>query len=446
MSPLTTLSQTYSDVVAGDSPLVYWRFDNDLTDVMGNVDLNPAAAPEFVDGPIGGSAYSSSQGQAWAAAFGTVGLNGLENFSYEMWINLTGDNEGKYILQRIGLGENSPGENSLIYQNGAIEFFTSNAAELEEPAVYEIPDNTDEWHHFVLTYNYQDILLKFYVDGVEVMSNDFAVLNPFFGGNSDELYIGASRRNPEAQTFNGSLDEVAIYGKELSAEEVAAHYNAADADAYSAAVVADSPISYWRFENTFSDETGDYDLIPSGVNFVQGPQSDANKALFGRVTSTAAEALYDMTDFSYELWFNPINLSAQSYILFRRPGGAQHSVIYAYNPDSLEFFFASGGVRPLVTIPNETDQWYHCVIVNDTVANQMSIYIDGELATTVEGASAEPGDGNLVVVGGSDQGDNFNGYIDEVSIYNYVLSEEQIQAHFNAPIESTGIVEWSLME
>ncbi|MBN2329143.1 MAG: LamG domain-containing protein [Candidatus Omnitrophica bacterium] len=442
MLPLVSAAQDYSSAVIADGPLVYWGFNNDLSDAMGNIDLDPAASPQFVDGPLDGSlAYSSSDGQAWAASFGTVELNELEDFSYEMWINLSGDNEGKHILQRIGLGEDNPGENSIIYRNGAVEFFTSRSDELELPAVVELPDQTDAWHHFVVTYNYQDAVLILYADGQPAYVDEFALLSPFYGGNDFEVYIGASRYNPEENTFNGQMDEIAIYGKTLTADEVASHFAAGDD--YASAVTADEPLVYWRFEENFDDEMGLYDLMPSGVNFVQGPGSAANKALFGRVTSDQAELLYEMTDFTYEFWFNPINRSSQSYIFFRLAGASQHSVIYAYNPNALEFFFANGNVRPLVEIPNETDQWHHCVVVNDAAANEMRIYMNGELAVS-ENSSAVPGSGNKIVVGGSDQGDNFNGYIDEFAVYDFVLSEEQITTHFDAPFFSTAVNDWAL--
>ena len=243
------------------------------------------------------------------------------------------------------------------------------------------------------------------------------------------------------------MDEVAIYGKTLTAENVAAHFNAGTPDAYSASVIGDEPLVYWRFEENFLDEMDHYDLIPSGVNFVQGPQASSNKALFGRVTSDTAESLYDVTDYTYELWFNPINESSSSYILFRRPAGSQHAVIFAYKPNALEFYFtkdaAGSDVRPLVEIPNQTDRWYYCVVVNDTAANQMRIYIDGELAVSID-ASAVPGSGNEVVVGGSDKGDNFNGYIDEVAMYDFLLTEDRIQAHFNAQFGTTRVESWPL--
>ena len=435
-------AQTYPEQVVTDNPLTYWRFNSDLQDAQGRLNLNPAASPEFVAGPgQDNQAYSSSEGKAWAASFGVDILSGVQDFTYEMWINLKGDNEGKYILQRYAGGTGS-GENSLTYENGQISF-VGRAGELSEPAVVALPNQTDAWHHLVMSYQYQAATLVFYVDGQEASRTEQAFLEPILGEQDFEVYIGATRTNPEGRVFDGYLDEVAIYDKALTAAQAAAHYQAAFPGNYPAAVKADNPKIYWRFEGNFNDEVGNNNLLPSGVQFVDGPAGAPNKALFGRVSSNEAEILYNLEDYSYELWFNPKFKSSNSYIFFRNPGGAQSAVIFAYKPDTLEFFWVGGGTRPAAPIPNETDQWYHCVVVNDTAATEFRIYIDGVLvSTTAEIAPA--GDGNQVVVGGSDQGDNFNGYIDEVAVYDHVLTEARIQVHFAAPMNPAGVSEWSL--
>lgn len=442
----SAFGQSYSELVTQDNPLVYWRFNNDLDDTMGNVNLNPAAAPSFVTGPYeNSSALSTSGGEAWAAVIGATELLGLEDFSYEMWINLSGENEGKYILQRYGGGSTDPGENSLIYRNGAIEFFTQNTSELAQPAVVTVPDQTDEWHHFVLTYNFSDATLVMYLDGQEAYRDDFALLNPFFGGNDYEIYIAGNRVDPEGQILDGFIDEVALYNYTLTADDVTEHYSSETADDYASAVQSDTPLVYWRFEEDFNDTMALYNLLPSGVTFVNGP-GEGNQALFGRVTSTEAEILYTIDAFTYEFWFNPIFRSSQAYILYRSAGGAQHAVIFAYNPNALEFFFTQDSSRPLVEIANETDQWHHVAVVNDPAVPVMRIYVDGELAFEQEGIYAVAGEGNKVVVGGSDMGNNFNGYIDEMAIYDYVLTGERILEHFNAPITQTHVENWSLFQ
>jgi hypothetical protein len=418
---------------------------------MGHIDLVAPPAPSFVAGPgEGHQAFSSNDGTAWAAQFGVVELSGLEDFTYEMWINLTGDNEGKIIFERQALtnGEPGSGTHRIRYggegHEGKLYFEYVGEGSAPDPIEFELADETDAWHHIALTSSYEDISNALYVDGVKV-SEGVSFLEPIFGGNQDVVYIGSSRSNPEGLIMHGGVDEVAIYNRVLEEAEVQEHFQAGFPDDYAAAVKGDEPLVYWRFENGFTDDQGLYNLIPTGDVYVPGPGGEGNTALFARVFNTEAQLLYDnITSFTYELWVNFIFESAQSYIFFRNPA-SQNAVIYAYNENALEFFAMDGGIRPLVTFPNETDQWYYLVLVYDSSVPELRIYQDGELVSTTGGAITQ-GTGNLVVVGGADLGANFNGYTDEVAMYDYALSEERIQTHFQSPIDTTGIKDWSVFE
>lgn len=79
--------------------------------------------------------------------------------------------------------------------------------------------NDTNWHHMVATKN--GATAKIYIDGNDVsgVTNSRTLSNV-----TDALSIG--RRYDNAEYFNGSIDEFAIYGSVLSASRVKAHYNA----------------------------------------------------------------------------------------------------------------------------------------------------------------------------------------------------------------------------
>jgi len=80
------------------------------------------------------------------------------------------------------------------------------------------PDLSDDtWHHVAATGD-RDGYLIFYIDGVQAGQNDISGK-----GNIDSaanLYIGWEKRHSAVTHFNGIIDEVAIYNRALSAEEV----------------------------------------------------------------------------------------------------------------------------------------------------------------------------------------------------------------------------------
>jgi len=441
----SSMSATYPDEVKNDKPVAYWRFERDLTDLIQGITLQPSVAPKFTAGPgTGTQAFSTEDGKAWGAALKIVELFDIDSFTYEMWINPAGVNDQTYILmRRTGTGTGTAGENSLIfnYTPGRLEFRSSNNEFDPLPGI-DLPDNTNKWSHIAFVYDADNAVMIAYLNGKEVDRVD-GVIRSLNTGHDEEVYIAGVRTDIGNHIFNGYIDEVALYTTALSAAQIAAHYQAAFPTDYPAKVKADKPTVYWRFEDNFKDEMGLYNLIPSGMSYGPGPKSASNYALAGRVSSQEASGIYDLSAFSYELWFNTINKSVKSYILFRRAGNTQQAIIYAYNPDRLEYF-SEYDPRPGIEVPNGVDVWHHTVFVYDDSVPEMRVYLDGKLVDTQAGAAAT-GSGTQIFVNGSDQGDNFNGYTDELAIYDHVLTEARILAHYNAPF-TTSVNDWSLSE
>ena len=438
------LAGNYPDEVKTDKPVAYWQFENSLTDSIANLTLLPSEAPVFVSGTgTNNKAYSSKSAKAWAFALKTLKLFDIPSFSYEMWINPAGVNKEVYVLMRRSSPEvGTGGENSLVYNytDGRLEF-RSDHQEFDPAPGIDLPDNTNKWHHIAVVYDDSIGAIVMYLDGKEVERSE-GYVTMLESGHDEEIYIGGTRNAIGKNLFNGYLDEVALYDFPLSSAQVAAHYAAAFPTDYPAKVKADKPVVYWRFENSFADEMKTYDLIPSGMNYVPGPKSTSNVALTGRVTNSEADVLYGFESFTYELWFNNINKSVKSYILFRAAGSAQQAILYGYNTDTLEYF-SEYNPRPGVVVPNGVDKWHHTVMVYDNDLQELRVYLDGALVDTKSGAANTGSAGTMICLNGSDMGDNFNGYIDEVAIYDHVLSEDRIKVHYNAPF-ATAVSDWTL--
>jgi hypothetical protein len=86
-----------------------------------------------------------------------------------------------------------------------------------------IPENLNEWTHYVGTWNGQH--LKLYENGVLAASIDHPETLQTVSANQF-LHIATY---PGSDDFNGYVDEVAVYEKALSAGRVLAHYTAATA-------------------------------------------------------------------------------------------------------------------------------------------------------------------------------------------------------------------------
>src|SRR5438309_3413 len=86
-------------------------------------------------------------------------------------------------------------------------------------AAYTVADIT-VWHHYAFTYD--GVTVRSYLDGVEAGSAAVAVTR--VADNLANLWIG--RADGASTPMKGGLDEIAMYGTVLSADQILAHYNA----------------------------------------------------------------------------------------------------------------------------------------------------------------------------------------------------------------------------
>src|SRR5262249_42010243 len=99
------------------------------------------------------------------------------------------------------------------------------------------------WHHIVGGYNGSNIIL--YVNGAAGATN--AVAGSGFIPNSTQPFRIGATTIPN-RTFDGSVDEVAVYGTILSPATIKAHFDAASTNGagYANQILAGSPAGYWR--------------------------------------------------------------------------------------------------------------------------------------------------------------------------------------------------------
>lgn len=198
----------------------YWPFNGNANDESGNGN----------NGTVNGATLTTDR-------FGNVNsaysFNGISNFisgvisnldntsvtSLSAWLKCNGDAGGLPYDMFFQYGH--IGSHTFTYSYN----FSNNRFDLSSrcfPSPYFVEkDIANSWHHFVLT-DYLG-LINVYVDNVLVSTLSNNNNSNCYAG-SNEFLIGGENDPSENQYFTGSIDDVRIYNRALTADEVSYLY------------------------------------------------------------------------------------------------------------------------------------------------------------------------------------------------------------------------------
>ena len=141
------------------------------------------------------------------------GINDTNDFSFEAWIKVDSITSSEEPI--MGRGNT---HFRLFITNGQISF----KADDDQMTVAGGTLQADVWTHVAATYHSDSSSASIYKDGVFINSDSFPAA--FGGGQTIPFQIGANDAN--AEEFFGSMAEVRVYDRDLTASEVLSNYNA----------------------------------------------------------------------------------------------------------------------------------------------------------------------------------------------------------------------------
>jgi len=80
----------------------------------------------------------------------------------------------------------------------------------------------------------------------------------------------------------------------------------------------------------------------------------------------------------------------------------------------------------------EVQKWCHIIYTTDTIGDSLKLYVDGELAADGPGGAGTPELWDERRIGSEHDGRFLNGMIDEVRVYNRVLSADEVKTNYQA--------------
>jgi len=218
---LTFINVAKAQVVT-DGLVSYWSFDKDtidgdtVKDVFGNNNGTIMGNPEVVEGKVGDGLDFHGNGD-YVTVPDDESLHLWETFTLECWLyqkqQLT---EGR-LIDKCTAGA-SDGPHFDQYPGMKLRCCScAGGGCTSANTVYSL----EEWHHGVVTFNKGAV--KLYLDGS--LDGEGDVGSPL-AGNSLPLRIAATASDPASCFFVGIIDEVRVYNRALSEDEVNQNMNA----------------------------------------------------------------------------------------------------------------------------------------------------------------------------------------------------------------------------
>lgn len=320
----------------------------------------------------------------------------------------------------------------------------------------------NQWHHVAMVYDDNgDRNISIYVDGVKNTATPTTATGTVGSDATDNLLVGSL----EAATdyFSGSVDEVKIYNYVRTQSQIIQDMNAGHPAPGSP---VGSPLIWYKFDEGYGDtahNTGsqgsliDGDLAGSGTTCPQTGDSACptwtnnskfDKALVFDTSGTTDDyvdlgqsSALDLTSaITISAWINTTTTgsgtilgkwdntnSELSYRLMINRAGNTNKVTFAGSNNGVNETDADG------TSDINDGSWHHVLGTYD--GSQLKIYVDGKeekstpLSTGLFSAPSEN-----VYIGAAREGsltNYFNGSIDEVKIYNFALTPDQVKAEYN---------------
>lgn len=229
--------------------------------------------------------------------------------------------------------------------------------------------------------------------------------------------------------------------------------------AYVSAVIADSPLGYWRLGESSGTVAYDYQGGNNGTYYsatlgqpgYSGADTDT-AAQFAGVNSRVGDIdgtkinFTGFVSFTLEAWVNgAANQPDQSTIMVKGIGadGTTATEQFAIDVSGGKYrFFVrrdANTIYDTLASVGPNGAWQHVVGVYNETERTMTLYVDGEVQDAGETSPVGLNTTTTPFTIGSKRLGNdpsyngtFSGLIDEVAVYDHALTAEQVQAHYGA--------------
>jgi hypothetical protein len=446
----------------------HWKFD----DAQGTAAVDSSgrgsngtltSGPRWTTGRRGGG-LSFDATDDYVALPSGQGFSSTQDHSYAAWVNPT-SLPGTYTwLIDYGNGGATQGSSLIIYSATDVTGFFYAGGNAFVTGTRVIP--TNQWSHIVASYSAATQKVTFYVNGV--LDTQSAALSSWTSSSSvhsiGQWFNGAYR-------FGGSMDDVRVYNRALTADQVRALYSSGTAhpvvrNQSSSKLTANTSLAsglvgHWTFDGadltgsggvgTARDVSGsnNHGTLTNGPTRALGKLGQALnfvRASSQYVSIPIGSSLAQQGEFSFAGWLklNSDYTSAQVVISNGSAVTVNHqNYIVEFGQTDYKLSLWNSGAGPIASTATSIadNNWHHYAVVRTGASGNWTvrIYLDGVLDSTTSSIATNPSGaasdysliGGLSNAGSSYAGYLMNGVLDDVRIYNRALSATEVRSLYN---------------
>ncbi|OGZ43466.1 MAG: hypothetical protein A3C84_01945 [Candidatus Ryanbacteria bacterium RIFCSPHIGHO2_02_FULL_48_12] len=410
----------------------YWSFD--AGDVAKNTAYDRSGqgnngtltnGPTPAAGKLGQAlSFDGSNDYVGAGALDVVG-----NITISAWVyprSYGGASKGRIVDNSLNVAGYKFVINNVDTTNGYV--FAANGVDSLAPnsATFNV------WQHVVAVCD--TVSVRIYVNGI--LKSTSAPNCPATSNTS--LHIGDSL-NLAPRQFDGLIDDVRIYNRALSSDEIKRLYSMGGSKLQTSRKGGSSLdqglVGYWSFDagdmakNTAYDRSGQNNTgtLTNGPKRVVGKLGQAlNFDGVNDALNTDSTITFTSSDFSVSMWIYPRNLAGGDEMVGMSTGISGKDWIAPDLTKVRSKFFGHLNANVTTNPSFVNNEWQHFVLTRTTANTTITVYRNG-----INVGSASEGGVNAFHInsigGASIDSDYWQGQIDDVRIYNRALSPDEIK-------------------
>ena len=460
---IMTAQIIYSQVpsyVPSNGLVGYWGFNGNANDQSGNGNNGTVNGATLTSDRFGNnnSAYSFDGSNNHILVSNNSTLSGFSDITISLWINISqfpsASNPFSGLVTKWYGSGNCGGmtDNYACYLRTNNQFIAGTNQYRNYPNMLQSPSNlsTSNWYHLVMVHN-STTGGSIYINGTLVSTyNTSGALcsstNPLYFGCDNGL--GAINR-----FFNGKLDDIGIWNRALTQQEITAMYNGVNYSDTCNAVsgsLTNGLVGYWPFCGNANDDSGNGNNgIVNGATLTADRFGNTNNAYsFNGVSNLIKvnnSSSFNTFPMSISLWCkgnSQYGALISKYTSCSSNNGWQlHTMegkasTYSYNFLGGAYLNCDGDSNTIISDNN----WYNIVSTYDL--SGVKIYVNNVLVLTKpyigNGSMSAPTNiqdlyigTEINSIGCSPYNTFYQGIIDDIGIWNRALTQQEITQLYN---------------